>query len=163
MAETEKRLVETTASLGLMGDAKRQREADLAARTQSLSECTAKNESLHRFGVTLLKQYEEKSCLDSGMQGEMLTQLKRVGVENMVDEYREKLDQELVNQQQQDRQMLARQKAEQLKEVKAKEEREKAERLKDEQEKAERLKAKQQNDLDKLTKNIKAFLENLEW
>jgi len=57
------------------------------AHPRSFSACTTKNESLHRLGVALIKQYEEKSCLGSVLQREPLTQLKSVDVENMVDEF----------------------------------------------------------------------------
>ena len=159
LADTAQRLGETTSLLRVAEAAKRQLETNLATRTLSLSECVAKNASLHGLGVTLLRQYEEKTCFGNGMQRELLTQIKRVGVENMVDDYRDKLDLELINQQQQDRQLLARQKAEEP----ARLAKEQAERISNEIEKTAKLKARQQNDLDKLTRKMKDMLENIEW
>lgn len=169
LADTEKTLADTTLRFNVLTvtlqkseEAKHQLETGLTVRTQSLAECVKKNESLHRLGVTLLTQYEEKSCFGSGMQREMLTQLKRVGVENMVDEYREKLDQELVNQQQ-DRQLLARQKASQLSEEQVNIAQSKLERLKSDQEKEVTRKVSQQSDLDKITKKVRDVFQNIEW
>ena len=159
LAETAQRLGETTALLRAAEAAKRQLETNLATRTLALSECVAKNASLHGLGVTLLRQYEEKTCFGNGMQRELLTQIKRVGVENMVDEYRDKLDLEQINQQQQDRQLLARQKAEEA----ARLAKEQAERISNEKEKTAKLKARQQNDLDKMTRKMKDVLESIEW
>ena len=159
LADTAQRLGETASLLRVAEQAKRQLEANLATRTLSLSECVAKNASLHGLGVTLLRQYEEKTCFGNGMQRELLTQIKRVGVENMVDEYRDKLDLEQINQQLQDRQLLARQKAEEP----ARLAREEAERISNEKEKTAKLKARQQNDLDKMTRKMKDMLENIEW
>lgn len=159
LADTIQRLGETTVLLRTAEEAKRQLEASLATRTLSLAECVTKNASLHNMGVTLLRQYEEKSCFSSGMQRELLTQIKRVGVENMVDDYRDKLDLEQVNRQQQDLQLLARQKAEES----ARLAREQAERIRNEQEKTQKMKVRQQNDLDKMTRKIKAIFEDVEW
>ena len=158
LADTTQRLGDTTSLLRVAETARRALEANLATRTLSLSECVTKNTSLHGLGVTLLRQYEEKTCFGNGMQRELLTQIKRVGVENMVDEYRDKLDLEQINLQQ-DRQLLARQKAEEP----ARLAKEQAERISNEKEKTAKLKARQQNDLDKMTRKVKDMLENIEW
>ena len=163
LVETEKTLAETAGILRQTQESKSQIEASLTLRTQEFSACSTKNESLHRLGVALIKQYEEKSCLGSVLQREPLTQLKSVDIENMVEEYREKLDQELVNQRLEERQKLAQQKADAQNAEQQKAEREKAERLKAEQEKAERLKAKQQKNLDRITRKVKEFFESFEW
>lgn len=158
LAKSEQKLVETAETLRQTQESRSKLEASLSARTQEYSACTTKNESLYRVGVALIKQYEEKGCLSSLLQKEPLTQLKSVEAENMLEEYREKLDQELVNQPLEESQKLAQQKAEQEKAKQLKAEQEKAEQLK-----AAQLKAKQQNSLDRMTRKVKKFFKDLEW
>lgn len=112
LAETGKILESTTAALRDTKSEKKQLEENLSQRNQEYSTCTAKNESLHRLGVDLLKQYQNKSCFASMMQNEPLTQLKSVGIENQVEEYREKLDEQAVDEQAKEKQRLAQLKVE---------------------------------------------------
>jgi len=162
LAETEKILADTAGVLRQTQISKNQLDASLTQRTQEFSACTTKNESLHRMGAVLLKKYQEKSCLTSVLEKEPLTQLKGVDAENMVEEYREKLDQELVDQQLEARQKLAQQKAEAEAQ---KAEQKKLELLQAEQVKAEALqaeqdKAKQQKDLDLITRKVKEIFSD---
>lgn len=163
LVKTEQKLAETAETLRLIQETKNQLDANLSTRNQELSACTTKNESLHRLGVELIKQYQEKSCLSSVLQKEPLTQLKSAEVENMVDEYREKLDQELVNQQLAGYQKPQQQKIEEQQAEQERAEREKIEQMKAEQEKAESLKSNQQNILDRMTHRAKQFFDDVEW
>lgn len=163
LAASTARLAEAGAALRLSEQGIRQRDSELATRATALSECAARNASLHRVGVDLLKQYEQKSCVGTGLQRELLTQIKRVGVENMLDEYRDKLDQELLAQQSKDRQLLARQAAEKVQVEQARIATEQAERARVEHDKTVQRQARQQSELDKMTRKVKSMFENIEW
>lgn len=94
LAETEKKLAETSDALGKSETSGRQLSAGLQQKTQGLATCEAKNEKLHGYGTELLDRYEKKGCGDAMLQGEPFTQLKRVEIENLVEDYREKLDEQ---------------------------------------------------------------------
>jgi len=161
LAQAQAQVQSTRLVLGASEEMRRQLEGRLNTREQELTTCGTKNESLHRLGVAAFKLYEEKSC-GLGAQADVLTRLKQVGAENMVDEYREKLDAELLKPQQ-DRQqakraaeLAARQQEEDAAREKAEQDRQKQERIK-------LAKAKEQSDLDKLTRKVKRMFENIEW
>jgi predicted nucleic acid-binding Zn-ribbon protein len=94
LADTEQRLARLSETQRLT-EAERQRLEALSAQLkQSLSGCEAKNESLHRQGVELLQRYEQKGCFDAMLQGDPITGLKRVEIENFVEDNRERLDEQ---------------------------------------------------------------------
>ena len=170
LADMEKTLADTSTTLAGTAGALRQTqeergqlETSLTLRTQEFLACTAKNDSLYRLGGELMRQLGQKSWQGSVLQNEPLTQLQRVAIENTVEEYREKFDQELLDQQQAARSKLARQQREDEFAAMHKAEQEKTDRELVERGKAEHLKAKQQNSLDHLTRKIKEFFEGVEW
>ena len=158
LAQAEQKLTENAETLRLTQEFRDQLETSLSERTQEFSACTTKNESLHRVGVDLIKQYQEKGCLSSLLQKEPLTQLKSAEAENMIEEYREKLDQETMNQQLEERQQPPQQKVE-AQEASP----EKIEQQKTAPEKTETVKARQQSTLDRITRKVKQFFEDTEW
>ena len=155
-------LAASNAALRATEAARVQLEQTLAARSQTLAECGTKNESLHRMGVQTLKLYQEKSCFGGAAQLEMLTRLKQVGAENMVEELRDKMDAELLKPAAERQQALRRQ-AELQRQEQERAAREKAELAKAEQEQIEKKKARQQSDLDKVSATVMRWLENIEW
>ena len=94
LAETEIKLTETKETLNKSVLAGRQLDADLKQKTESLSVCQVKNVKLHGYGVDLLDKYEKKGCGDVLLQADPFTQLKRVEIENLMEDYREKLDEQ---------------------------------------------------------------------
>jgi hypothetical protein len=66
---------------------------ELVGRQEELRLCTSKNLDLYQASLDLLDSYEEKGVWDAMMQREPVTGLKRVDVENRIEEYRRKLDQ----------------------------------------------------------------------
>jgi chromosome segregation ATPase len=66
---------------------------ELAGRQEELRLCTRKNLDLYQASLELLDSYEEKGVWDAMMQREPVTGLKRVDVENRIEEYRRRLDQ----------------------------------------------------------------------
>jgi chromosome segregation ATPase len=91
LADTEKRLAQTT---GQFTDAERERkrlEALVADRKQALAECEEKNGKLFLQGRHLLESYQRKSCADAALQREPLLGLKRIEIENFVEDQTEAL------------------------------------------------------------------------
>lgn len=64
----------------------------LANEKQQLASAFERNKELHKVSGEVLGLYEKKSCFDSTFQHEPLTGLKRVEIENAVEDLREKLD-----------------------------------------------------------------------
>lgn len=163
LAMAEQKLAETAATLLQTQDAKNQLEASLSTRTQEFAVCATKNESLHRLGVDLIRQYEEKSCLSSLLQKEPLTQLKSAAIENRLEEYREMLDEELVNQQQAASLKPVQQATDAPNVEQQQADAAKVEQREAEQKKAESMKAGQQSNLDRISRKVKKFFEDAEW
>lgn len=89
LAESERKLAEQR----LASTAEKQQlEADLARQKTALSGCSERNATMYKLGNELLDKYEQKSCFTSVLQVEPFTQLQRAKIENVVEEYRDKLD-----------------------------------------------------------------------
>ena len=102
LAETESKLAETSGALNKSALAGRRLDADLKQKTQALAACEAKNAKLHGYGVDLLDKYEKKGCGDALLQADPFTQLKRVEIENLMEAYREKLDEQKLDEKEMD-------------------------------------------------------------
>lgn len=86
---TEQQLVETRSL-------KVQTESSLKARTQQLASCEDKNVKLYTHGRDLIKQCTDRSVTDMVLRLEPFTGIQRVGIENVLEEYRDKLDAEKI-------------------------------------------------------------------
>lgn len=81
-------------------EAERRRLDALAAQQkQSIANCEEHNAKLHGQSVALLEKYQEKTCFDAALQSEPFTGLKRVEIENFVEDHREKLDEHKLDRQ----------------------------------------------------------------
>jgi chromosome segregation ATPase len=60
----------------------------LASRESAFAQCAAANQKLFDTGNEVLDRYEQKGCFASLRENEPFTQMKRVRLENLVDEYR---------------------------------------------------------------------------
>jgi chromosome segregation ATPase len=89
LAEAERRL--NAQRLALEAE-KRQLEAALAKQKTALAGCAERNDKMHALGRELLVKYEQKGCFDSALQFEPFTGLKRVQVENLVEDFRDKFE-----------------------------------------------------------------------
>ncbi|MDP2229638.1 hypothetical protein [Methylotenera sp.] len=67
---------------------------NLAQTNKSLSVCEEKNTKLHRFGTDLIKIYDKPTSYDAVMRKESFLQLKRVELENILQNYQDKLNDE---------------------------------------------------------------------
>lgn len=87
-------VAETQQALQRSTTAARQLDATLAEQRAAFSACAARNDKLHGYGVELLERYEKKRCSDALLQADPFTQLKRAEIENLKEEYRDKLDEQ---------------------------------------------------------------------
>ena len=68
--------------------------ANLADTTKLMNSCEAKNTKLHQFGSELISIYDKPTSYESAMRKEKFFQLKRVELENILQNQQDKLDQE---------------------------------------------------------------------
>ena len=90
LAETRKKLEEENASLSSEG---RKLRNELNAQKISTSACEARSAQLYQYSDELLGLYVGKGTFSGALQAEPFTGIKRVEVENVYEDYREKLDQ----------------------------------------------------------------------
>lgn len=84
-AKTESELTQAHAQI-------KQLDTNLQARTQQVASCEGKNDKLYQHGRDLIAQCQDKSATDVLLRLEPLTGIQRVGIENLLEEYRDKLD-----------------------------------------------------------------------
>lgn len=98
-AKLSAQLAQTEGELRKTQEAQRAAEAEgkrlqgaLAAEQQQRLACDERGQELRKLGGEVLELYDKKTCLDSSLQIEPFTGLKRVRIENAVEDLREKLD-----------------------------------------------------------------------
>lgn len=69
-----------------------QLQAALAQRGQSLGACEEKNGKLYRLNREILAKYRDKGLIETLSQAEPITGIKAVEIDNILEEYRDKLD-----------------------------------------------------------------------
>jgi len=67
-----------------------------ATQAQGLQSCMASNQALHAIGLDLLQRYADKGVGEVLAQREPFLQLKRVALENLLQGYQDKLDQQAI-------------------------------------------------------------------
>ena len=68
--------------------------ANLADTTKLMNSCEAKNTKLHQFGSELISIYDKPTSYQAAMRKEKFFQLKRVELENILQNQQDKLDEE---------------------------------------------------------------------
>ena len=68
--------------------------SNLADTTKQLNTCAANNAKLHQFGSELIQIYDKPSRYDAVMRKEQFFQLKRVELENILQNQQDKLDEQ---------------------------------------------------------------------
>jgi len=66
--------------------------SNLAKANKSVDECQVKNTKLHQFGTELINIYDNPSTYEAAMRKEQFFQLKRVELENILQDYQDKVD-----------------------------------------------------------------------
>ena len=94
LAETTTKLAETTRTLQQTDTEKRSLEAVKVRNEGDLTSCERKNVALYQVGRSLMDRFEKKSCGEILAQKDPFTGLKGVETENLLEEYRDKLDEQ---------------------------------------------------------------------
>ena len=82
----------TTQKLALTESSKKETESVLLQKEKTLQVCREHNGRLYQMGRNLLTRYEQKSCKDAVLQNEPFTGLKKVEMENLLEQWRDSLD-----------------------------------------------------------------------
>ena len=94
---TETTLAEAQRDLKSNDEQRKELSKSLVQRDQSLASCNEKNARLHDFGLDLVKICEKPSLYKAALRSEPFTQIKRVELENILQDYRDKLDEQRVS------------------------------------------------------------------
>jgi len=94
LAETAKTLSQTQQNLARTEADKRALESVKARQEREIGACEGKNLKLYQIGRELMTRFEQKTCGEILAQKEPFTGLRRVQVENLLEEYRDKLDEQ---------------------------------------------------------------------
>lgn len=97
LAETEKRLTEISLRWRKEEEERKRLEALAAQQKQSIEQCEERNAKLYDQGVAILERYRSKGCFDAALQSEPFTGIKRVRIENFIEDSRDRLDESRLN------------------------------------------------------------------
>lgn len=84
----------TAQKLALIESAKQQTESQLLQTGRTLEVCREHNGRLYQIGRELITKYEQKSCKDAVLQKEPFIGLKKVEMENLLEQWRDSVDRE---------------------------------------------------------------------
>lgn len=88
-ADTSRRLAETEAE-------KKRAEETITARDKAIAASEDRNAKLYSYGREIMVKYEKKTCSDALSQAEPFTGLKKVEIENLLETYRDKVDEQRI-------------------------------------------------------------------
>ncbi|MCB5188717.1 hypothetical protein LG200_11975 [Methylobacillus caricis] len=92
LESTQQKLAETLETNSKGAAERKEMQAVLVNKQQQLNASNEKNARLYDFGLQLIKIYERPSLYKQVMRDEPFTQLKRVELENILQDYRDKID-----------------------------------------------------------------------
>jgi len=92
LAETRKTLADTTRTLQQTEAEKRRLETVKASNERDIASCERKNLALYEVGRSLMDRFEHKTCGEILTDKEPFTGIRKVETENLMEEYRDKLD-----------------------------------------------------------------------
>jgi hypothetical protein len=85
-------LQQTVQSLRKTESEKNQLQETVVGQAQQLDSCELNNAKLVQTNREMIDHYDKKSIFDALLQHEPITQLKRVGIENIAQEYQDRVD-----------------------------------------------------------------------
>ena len=94
LSDTKKTLAETTLALQQTRAEKRDLEAIKTRNERDIASCEHKNVALYEVGRSLMDRFEHKSCGETLAEKEPFTGLRKVETENLMEEYRDRLDEQ---------------------------------------------------------------------
>jgi len=97
LAENQSALRDTSQNLRQETSLKQRLEQNLSARGKALDDCHAKNKTIYQYHVELLNRAQSRGSLDVLLEAEPVLGFKRVQIEQLMEVYRDKLDEQKVN------------------------------------------------------------------
>lgn len=94
LSDAQAKLQAISQTLAQTESAKKQTESQLAGIRSDLGQCRAHNGRLYSLSRDLMTKYRDKTCQDALAQAEPFTGLKRVEVENLLENWRDAADRE---------------------------------------------------------------------
>lgn len=94
LSEAQKTLAETTQTLHQTEAEKRNLETIRTRNERDIASCERKNLALYEVGRSLMDRFEQKTCGEVLAEKEPFAGLKKVETENLLEEYRDKLDEQ---------------------------------------------------------------------
>lgn len=92
LADMRKSLDETTQALKQATADKNNLEVIKSRNEREIGACESKNMALYGLGRSLMERFEHKTCGEILVQSDPFSGLKKVEIENLLEEYRDKLD-----------------------------------------------------------------------
>jgi len=99
-AELTAKQAATERELTLAKAQTKQTQSTLSTRDQQVASCEGKNQKLYQHGRDLISQCQDRNAANVVLRLEPFTGIKRVGIETVLEEYRDKLDAQKVQAQQ---------------------------------------------------------------
>ena len=95
-SESQLSLRDTRQSLQQETSQKQRLEQNLGTRDKELGVCETKNKKLYQYQVELLNRAQQRGSFDALLENEPIVQMKRIEIENLMEEYRDKIDKEQI-------------------------------------------------------------------
>lgn len=96
LAESQLALRDTRQNLQQETSQKQRLEQNLSARGKELEVCETKNQKLYQYHVELINRAQNRGSLGALLDSEPVLGLKRVEIENVLEEYRDKVNKEFI-------------------------------------------------------------------
>jgi len=97
LTESQMAMRETSQNLRQETSQKQRLEQNLGARSKELESCQEKNKTIYQYHVELLNRAQNRGSLSVLLEAEPVFGFKRVQIEKLMEEYRDKLDEQKVN------------------------------------------------------------------
>lgn len=94
LAESQLALRDTRQNLQQETSEKKRLEQNLSARGKALEVCEANNQKLYQYHAELINRAQKRGSLDALLDRDPVLGLKRVEIENVLEEYRDKIEKE---------------------------------------------------------------------
>ena len=97
LGDSQKALHDTRQSLQQETSEKQRLAQNLATQDKAVEACETKNRMLYRYDVELINRAQRRGSLETFLEAEPVLGLKRVQIENLLEEYRDKVDAQRVD------------------------------------------------------------------
>ena len=97
LSESQLALRDTRQNLQQETSAKQRLEQNLSTRGKELEVCEVKNKKLYQYHVELINRAQRRGSLGVLLEAEPVLGFKRVEIENLLEEYRDKIDEQKIN------------------------------------------------------------------